>query len=165
MHNVDQAIFVLVCFTTLLLLSTVMHSMYIDMGIDTRAGKKYAQAYSSKLGFACVTFHIGTVLLAAVMPLWAFRKFGLSWVFYVCACIPPGWLFYDFGVSLPAHIELNQLLAHAELGLEVADRKQLWMNWQTVTGGHCWTAEGWAAEAQRRKLGGEDAPREELAQV
>lgn len=120
MEHVDQAIFLLLCVATIVLLSTVMHFMYIDMGIGTRAGSLYAQAYSGKLGQACVTFHVGTVLLAAVMPLWAYRKFELSWVFYACCALPPGWMYYDFGVSLPAHMELNQLLAHAELGLEVA---------------------------------------------
>lgn len=152
MFYVDQAIFLLLVATTMVFLACVMHFMYLDMGMGTRAGALYAQAYSSKLGHTCVLFHFGTIFLTTIMPLWAYRIWQLSPAFYVLAPLPVLWAFYDFGISLSSHMELNQLLAHAELGLEVPDKWAVGLNWSAMTGTHCWTTEGWQAEAAARRL-------------
>ena len=71
-----------------------------------------------KLGVSCVAFHQGTFLLGASFPLWAYRKFALQPCFYAALAIAAGWVLYDLGLNLPSHNELNQLLAHAELGID-----------------------------------------------
>ena len=37
---------------------------------------------------------------------------------HAALAIAAGWVLYDLGVNLPSHNELNQLLAHAELGID-----------------------------------------------
>lgn len=141
--TIDQAIFITLCLATVLLLGTVLHFMYIDMGLGTKGGSRYWQAYSAKLGTSCVSFHIGCVILAACFPLWGYRKFGLEPAFFATAAFAVLWMVYDLCMLLPTHNHMNQLLAHAEMGIDAReDLKHL---------GHplkahkalCWAPEAW----------------------
>ena len=115
---VDQLIFVNLSLATVLLWGTVYHFLNIETALGTKGGARYWHAYSAKLGVSCVAFHQGTFLLGASFPLWAYRKFALQPCFYAALAIAAGWVLYDLGVNLPSHNELNQLLAHAELGID-----------------------------------------------
>ena len=115
---VDQLIFVNLSLATVLLWGTVYHFLNIETALGTKGGARYWHAYSAKLGVSCVAFHQGTFLLGASFPLWAYRKFALQPCFYAALAIAAGWVLYDLGLNLPSHNELNQLLAHAELGID-----------------------------------------------
>ena len=136
---VDQAIFINLSLATVLFLGTVLHFMYIDMGLGTKGGSRYWQTYSAKLGTSCVTFHVGCLLLAASFPMWAYRKFNFQPAFFVSLGFALLWFVYDFFVLLPTHNQMNQLLAHAELGIDA----QKFLK-QSLMAKH-WMPEAWEA--------------------
>lgn len=153
---VDQAIFINLTLCTVLLLGTLMHFMYIDMGLGTRGGRRYWQAYSGKLGVSCVSFHLGCALLIATFPLWAYRKFELQPAFLVTLCFAILWVVYDIALLLQSHDKFNQILAHAEMGVD-ADRRTL----NQLAAGHRWTQEGWERMHQLHQAGRKDQQSEE----
>ena len=97
---IDQAIFINLSLATVLFLGTVLHFMYIDMGLGSKGGSRYWQTYSAKLGTSCVTFHVGCLLLAASFPMWAYRKFSVQPAFLLHLFLPCSgfytilWYFY-----------------------------------------------------------------------
>ena len=141
--TIDQAIFILLSLATLLLLGTVLHFLYIDMGLGTQGGRRYYYAYSSKLGNSCVSFHVGTFMLAACFPLWAYRRFGMQPAFYVTLAFAVLWVIYDAALLLPTHDHINQLLAHAYMGID-AEKAGL-------AGTQGWTPEAWEGMYKRPK--------------
>ena len=145
----DQAIFLNLCLATALLLGTVLHFMYIDMGLGTKGGMRYWHAYSAKLGNSCVSFHLGCTMLVATFPLWAYRKFGLAPAFYGTLAFAVLWVVYDFCLLLPSHNELNQILAHAEMGINAEKRLAVWDVRRN------WTAEAWQGLYQQHLARGE----------
>ena len=136
---IDQAIFINLSLATVLFLGTVLHFMYIDMGLGSKGGSRYWQTYSAKLGTSCVTFHVGCLLLAASFPMWAYRKFSVQPAFFVTLVFAVLWFIYDFLVLLPSHNQMNQLLAHAELGIDA----QKFLK-PSLFAKH-WTPEAWEA--------------------
>ena len=127
----------------LLLLGTVLHFLYIDMGLGSQGGRRYYYAYSSKLGNSCVSFHVGTFMLAACFPLWAYRRFGMQPAFYVTLAFAVLWVIYDAALLLPTHDHINQLLAHAYMGID-AEKAGL-------AGTQGWTPEAWEGMYKRPK--------------
>lgn len=140
---IDQGIFITLALATVLLLGTVLHFMYLDMGLGTRGGRHYFMAYSAKLGISCVSFHCGCAMLMASFPLWAYRKFDLQPATFVAVACAAGWLVYDLFVLLcvactpltwlhshcapyspcpasPSHARMNQLLDAAFMGIDVS---------------------------------------------
>ena len=57
-------------------------------------------------------------MLAASFPMWAYRKFSIQPAFFVTLIFAVLWFVYEFMVLLPSHNQMNQLLAHAELGID-----------------------------------------------
>ena len=145
----DQAIFLNLSLATALLLGTVLHFMYIDMGLGTKGGMRYWHAYSAKLGTSCVSFHLGCSMLVATFPLWAYRKFDFAPAFYGTLALAVLWVVYDFCLLLPSHNELNQLLAHAEMGINAEKRLAVWDVRRN------WTAEAWHGQYQQHLARGE----------
>ena len=141
--SIDQAIFINLCLTTLLLLGTVLHFLYLDMGLGTKGGRRYYYVYSSKLGNSCASFHLGTFMLAACFPLWAYRRFGMQPAFYVTLAFAVLWVIYDAALLLPTHDHINQLLAHAYMGID-AEKAGL-------AGTQGWTPEAWEGMYKRPK--------------
>ena len=47
-----------------------------------------------------------------------FRSFSVQPAFFVTLIFAVLWFLYDFMVLLPSHNQMNQLLAHAELGID-----------------------------------------------
>ena len=139
--TIDQAIFICLCLVTVLLLGTVLHFMYLDMGLGTKGGTRYFQAYSAKLGTSCVSFHFGCAILAACFPMWAYRKFGHAPAFFATVAFAALWFIYDFFILLPTHNHMNQLLAHADMGIDA--RKIVKRQWGSGLG----LATNWAPEA------------------
>lgn len=115
----DASIFIVLCGATLLFVATLMQFMYISMGITSRGGNKYFNAYNSKLGMSCGSFHFATYLLASVMPLWAYRKYESVIPMILVLIMSLISVYYDYFVLLPQHIQLIQMLQHAELGYEM----------------------------------------------
>ena len=141
--TIDQAIFILLSLATLLLLGTVLHFLYIDMGLGTKGGRRYYYVYSSKLGNSCASFHLGTFMLAACFPLWAYRRFGMQPAFYATLAFAVLWVVYDVALLLPTHDHINQLLAHAVMGID-AEKAGLPRS-------HPWTPEAWEGMYKRPK--------------
>ena len=71
--------------------------------------------------------------------MWAYRKFSVQPAFFVTLVFAVLWFIYDFLVLLPSHNQMNQLLAHAELGIDA----QKFLK-PSLFAKH-WTPEAWEA--------------------
>ena len=140
---IDQAIFITLCLATVLLLGTVLHFLYIDMGLGTKGGRRYWQAYSAKLGTSCVSFHLGCWILIACFPMWAYRKFGLQPGFFATLVFAVLWPLYDMFPLLGQHNHMNQILAHADLGIDFTKTRN-GRNFLTAQL-NSWTSDAWEA--------------------
>ena len=82
--------------STLTLLCTLFHFLYVAMGVGTPGGQLYPWVYSMKLGSSCATFHLASWQMAGVMPLWAHRGFGGgSTAFYIALTAAVSFVPYD----------------------------------------------------------------------
>ncbi|CAD7960654.1 unnamed protein product [Amoebophrya sp. A25] len=179
---VDKALFCLLCSATILFLAQVLHFMYVDMGLGMRAGRKYYMAFSARVGNSCVTFHLGTFLLAACMPLWTYRKFGnpskvgngggggsgassstydhpfQEPAFTATFVLAAFWVYYDLFVLLPVHDKLNMLLTHADMGIDVESSAKLPSFW----GLHSWMPDAWDSLYQQELMAMKEARSEAM---